>query len=112
MDINSIRQRLGDQIAEMPLIDTHEHLPAAEAKRDPKGDLFTEFLSHYFNRDLLSAGLPPRDLDRVLNKEGTVADRWSLLEPYWKPLATPGMVDLCKLPLPIFTMCLSSTEIR
>lgn len=90
MDINSIRQRLGDQIAEMPLIDTHEHLPAAEAKRDPKGDLFTEFLSHYFNRDLLSAGLPPRDLDRVLNKEGTVADRWSLLEPYWEAARYTG----------------------
>lgn len=84
MNLSSIRKRLGEHIARMPIIDTHEHVPASEAKRDPSGDLFTEFLSHYFNRDLISAGLPPSDLERVLNKEGTVVERWSLLEPYWE----------------------------
>lgn len=90
MNSASIYQRLGARISQMPLIDTHEHVPAGEAKRDPAGDLFTEYLSHYFNRDLISAGLSPHDLGRVLNKEGTVMERWSLLEPYWEAARYTG----------------------
>jgi hypothetical protein len=67
----------------LPIIDTHEHLPGSERKRDPSGDFFTEYLSHYFNRDLISAGMPKEDMTKVLDASLPVMERWRLCEPYW-----------------------------
>ena len=43
-------------VEQMSIIDTHEHLPPFESQRDRETDLLKEFLSHYFNRDLIAAG--------------------------------------------------------
>ncbi len=83
MNAQQAYERILPQVMNLPIIDTHEHLPAREQDRDPDGDLFIEFMRHYFNRDILSAGMPPKDMDKVLSKQGTVMDRWLLLEPYW-----------------------------
>lgn len=71
-------------IRQFSIIDTHEHLPGHENRRDQNGDLFTEFLNQYFNRDLVSAGCAEEVITRVKNKEGSVMDRWLKLEPYWE----------------------------
>lgn len=84
MNAQTAYERILPHVMNLPIVDTHEHLPGREEQRDPKGDLFTEFLRHYFNRDLISAGLSPKDMERVLNREGTVMERWNTLEPYWQ----------------------------
>jgi len=76
-------ERILAYVEGLTVIDTHEHLPGAEAKRDPQGDFFTEYLSHYFNRDLVSAGMPIADLQRVLDTRLPVMERWRICEPYW-----------------------------
>lgn len=90
MYTRKLYDQLLDGILAMPVIDTHEHLPGREAGRDPQGDLFTEYLHHYFNRDLLSAGMPKADMKRVMAKEGSVMDRWLLLEPWWQAASLTG----------------------
>ncbi len=69
-------------IQQMPVIDTHEHLPPYEQER-PAGDVLTEYLSHYLSSDLVSAGLAPEDLSRARDARGDILERWALIEPFW-----------------------------
>jgi hypothetical protein len=73
----------------LQIIDTHEHLPM-EAQRDPKGDLFTEWLVQYFVCDLLSAGLSEEALAQVRDPGRDLMERWTLLEPYWDAARSTG----------------------
>ncbi len=84
MNAQQAYERILPHVMNLPIIDTHEHLPAKEERRDQNGDLFIEFMRHYFNRDLISAGMNSKDMERVMNKEGTVMERWKLLEPHWQ----------------------------
>ena len=72
-----------DHINSLEIIDTHEHLPCKEEDRDMEADVLQEYLGHYFNRDLISAGLPMADYDRLIGEDMAVGDRWKLIEPYW-----------------------------
>ncbi len=72
-----------DYINSLEIIDTHEHLPAFEDRRD-KNDVICEFLIHYFNVDLVSAGLPQKLLDKVRGREMSVLDQWDCIEKYWQ----------------------------
>ena len=51
----------------LEIIDTHEHLPGTEAARPRPTDVLAEYLYHYFNRDLVSAGLSEADFRRVID---------------------------------------------
>ena len=77
-------QDIHDHINSLEIIDTHEHLPGTEAARPRPTDVLTEYLSHYFNRDLISAGLPEADFRRVIDHTQPLAERWALVEPYWE----------------------------
>jgi len=77
-------ERILEYVQGLSIIDTHEHLPGNEKKRDPSGDFFTEYLSHYFNRDLISAGMPQGEMTKALDVSLPVMTRWRLCEPYWR----------------------------
>jgi len=77
-------QELREQVFSLPLIDTHEHLPSSEEVRDRDTDVLKEYLSHYFNRDLVSAGLPPRDYATIIETRLPIREKWKLVEPYWE----------------------------
>lgn len=47
-------ERLYNAISDMPVIDTHEHLPSWERSRNQNSDVLTEYLTHYFSCDLIS----------------------------------------------------------
>lgn len=83
-----------DQIKEyvdlLPIIDMHEHLLAHEADRNPNGDFFTEYLSIYFQRDLISSGMPKSVLSQLLNSGLDICARWALVEPYWNRCRNTG----------------------
>ncbi len=70
-------------VADLQIIDTHEHLPPFEEKR-PVIDAIQEYLIHYYNRDLVSAGLPADVCKRVMNEPMPLMQRWDLVEPYWE----------------------------
>lgn len=77
-------QNIHDHINTLEIIDTHEHLPGTEAARPRPTDLLAEYLYHYFNRDLVSAGLSEADFRRVIDHTQPLAERWALAEPYWE----------------------------
>ena len=78
------KDSLRDHVFHLPVIDTHEHLPSSEQVRDRDTDVLKEYLAHYFNRDLISAGLPRRDYDRLVAEKMPILEKWSLVEPYWE----------------------------
>lgn len=73
-----------DHINTLEIIDTHEHLPCKEEDRDMDADVLQEYLGHYFNRDLISAGLPMEDYDRIIEEDLPIGDKWKMVEPYWE----------------------------
>lgn len=79
-----------ERIESLEIIDTHEHLPYKEDAREKPTDVLREYLTHYFSRDLVSAGLPPKDLERARDLALPLADRWRLVEPSWEAARTTG----------------------
>lgn len=82
--MTDIFDMLWEHARSLDIIDTHEHLSAFEANREKPTDIFHEYLNHYFNRDLLNAGLPPEDLEKIMDISLPVMKRWEIAEPYWK----------------------------
>ena len=88
--MDDLERGLLADIASLPVIDTHEHLPFAESDRARDVDLLREYLAHYLSSDLVSAGLPPADLERAKDLRLPLADRWSLVEPFWEACRHTG----------------------
>ncbi len=74
----------------LEIIDTHEHLPYSEAAREKDTDFLKEYLTHYFSRDLLSAGLKPSDFQKVTDHRLPLGKRWELVEPFWESCRNTG----------------------
>jgi hypothetical protein len=72
-----------EYIADLEIIDTHEHLPAFEHLREQETDVLKEYLAHYLVCDLISAGLSSEDYEKVMNNKLPLDQRWKLVEPYW-----------------------------
>ncbi|MFW6271080.1 MAG: amidohydrolase family protein [Bacillota bacterium] len=85
-----VNQELFEYIKNLKIIDTHEHLPAAEDKRDRDTDVLREYLAHYFSRDLISAGLKKDDYEKVMGRELSIREKWELVEPYWDVCRNTG----------------------
>jgi len=70
------------------IVDTHEHLFSTEAKwlahGNGKWDVLQEYLFHYFCWDLVSAGLPMTDLEKVRWTDTPIVEKWDLIKKYWK----------------------------
>ena len=86
--MNSVYEKILEYVNELEMIDTHEHLPCTEEVwlqeyQGQAGDVFKEYLKHYFPSDLVSAGLPQADLQQVMNTDLPLMEKWQLLEPYW-----------------------------
>lgn len=58
-----------DYVEDLEIIDTHEHLPCFENAREKDTDVLKEYLTHYFNRDLISAGLKANDYHKIINNK-------------------------------------------
>jgi len=83
-------EQLRDFVSDLEIIDTHEHVPGAEARRDGRGDVLSEYLTHYFSCDLVSAGLTFEELAVVRDPAKPLAKRWKLAEPYWEAARNTG----------------------
>ncbi len=89
-------ESLYNSIKDIPVIDTHEHLPSWESSRNQTNDVLSEYLTHYFSCDLVSAGF--RDLEKVRGSNYTVKEKWDMLEPYWNDCRYTGYgraLDIC-----------------
>lgn len=90
-DLKSPRREdpIYQKVLETPLIDTHEHLmneseriQAGKTIWDKAND-WTFLLSHYFDSDLVVAGMSQADHDRFFSTALEPLDKWKLFEPFW-----------------------------
>ncbi len=82
--MEKIYKELLKHIENLEVIDTHEHLPCFEKDRDKNTDVIREYIFHYFNRDLVTAGLPENDYLKILGCNLSLMEEWNLVEPYWE----------------------------
>ena len=84
-----IYSKLLEHIQSLKIIDTHEHLPF-ESERPKDSDILTEWLTHYFSCDLVSAGLSDDDLKIVRDSSKDLMERWRIVQPYWHSAESTG----------------------
>ena len=70
-------------MADMPVIDAHEHVPEESDRTDNPVDAFTLF-SHYTETDLKSAGMSPAAYERMQSPKTPLDEKWELVAPYWE----------------------------
>ena len=87
---NKIFEEIFDYVKDLEIIDTHEHLPYREDTREKDTDVLKEYLTHYFNRDLISAGLNISDYQKVIDNKLPLMERWKLVELYWEAARNTG----------------------
>ncbi|MFH0965917.1 MAG: amidohydrolase family protein [Planctomycetota bacterium] len=83
-------EELYEFVSALAVIDTHEHLPSSEDRRDKDTDVLKEYLQHYLSSDLVSAGLPKEDLERVRRMDDDIKTKWSLVATYWERARNTG----------------------
>ncbi len=84
MSRNSIYE-LVEHIKGIWVIDTHEHLPTEEewlAVDESRLD-FSQ-LMHYIDLDVVSAGMPFADMQKVRFADLDEDEKWALFEPFWQ----------------------------
>jgi predicted TIM-barrel fold metal-dependent hydrolase len=93
---SDIRKEIFQKVLETPLIDTHEHLMEEKERLVGtssswvKSDDWTMILSHYLKSDILTAGMPQKQLDKLFSPKVDPIDKWSLLKPYWPAVKNTG----------------------
>ncbi|MDQ1256148.1 MAG: uncharacterized protein QG656_744, partial [Candidatus Hydrogenedentes bacterium] len=90
-DAGSLRARLAGAIDAIAIVDTHEHIPDASVIAERESSFF-HFFEHYVSSDLVSAGMPKDDLERMRDAANglSIADRWALMAPYWPFVRNTG----------------------
>jgi len=85
-----------------PLVDTHEHLfeestrVAALIKGAVERSWAPDFgllFAHYADADLIVAGMPPKDKDRLFSFDVDVRDKWKLFAPWYERSKHTGYVQ-------------------
>jgi len=77
---------LRSEIAKIPVVDCHEHLPnEADRLRQPV-DFFTLF-SHYCEGDLVAAGATPETMERLRDPDTAAAAKWAIFAPFHASIA-------------------------
>jgi hypothetical protein len=90
MKQSEIKKSLNESLRDIPVIDTHEHLPGRAEFRDREADILSEYLMHYFSVDLRSSGMSKEDFSKAENPRLPVHERWKLLEPWWENCRLTG----------------------
>ncbi len=78
---STLEQELVEAFSEFEIIDCHEHLPPEKVYLQQGQDACTLF-GHYCRTDLITAGMSPRDYERMLDTDLPLEYRWNLLRPY------------------------------
>ena len=76
-------QRLLDNMAEIEVIDCHEHLGLEKNRTETPQDVFTLF-SHYARLPLYASGLSEEDKKKLHDPDIPLEKRWKMFKPHWK----------------------------
>lgn len=89
MSIDALKQSLIEEMSEMDIVDTHEHLPNESERLEQHVDFATLF-SHYCRSDLVAAGMPDRRYDRLVAPGLSPSEKWEQLAPYYELILSGG----------------------
>jgi hypothetical protein len=90
---SDLRRQIFAKVWSTPLIDTHEHLCEEQdclTSGEVKADDWSVVLSHYFDSDLLTAGMPAEVHKRFFAKGPSPLEKWKLLAPFWPAVKNTG----------------------
>ncbi|MCP4351569.1 MAG: amidohydrolase family protein [Desulfobacterales bacterium] len=76
-------KELLDYLSSIEIFDTHEHLPPYEEVRAKNTDILKEYMAQYFGTDMISAGLPVKEFEKMFETSIPLMDRWIIAEKYW-----------------------------
>jgi predicted TIM-barrel fold metal-dependent hydrolase len=91
-----VLQQITSRVSQTLLVDTHEHLIEEQERLAGKThplvpvDDWTVILNHYFNSDLLTAGMPRQQYDKLFSRGVDPVEKWKLLEPFWPAVKNTG----------------------
>ena len=98
------RRQLWKKVFSTPLVDTHEHLIEEEHRflgsgKHPRisSDDWSMLFSHYFNADMLSAGMSREDRERFFSPQLEPLEKWRILAPYWPALKHTGYAQASRI---------------
>ncbi len=78
-----VNKELLDYLSSIEIFDTHEHLPPYEEVRAKNTDILKEYMAQYFGTDMISAGLPVKEFEKMFKTSIPLMDRWIIAEKYW-----------------------------
>jgi hypothetical protein len=89
MNAEATNASLDEHIANLLIIDTHEHIPDEEIACANRLGFFG-FFEHYVSSDLVSAGMPVQDLAALRAPDNglTIQERWALMASWWPYVRT------------------------
>ncbi len=91
---SDIRSQLRKRVDATLFIDTHEHLYEEKERltRATRGeyDDWSMLLANYVNAELVVAGLPQAQMDRVSSTSVDPIEKWRIVEPYWPAIRHTG----------------------
>lgn len=78
-------KRLHAEVCKIRIIDTHEHLSYPHDLKGMQKIDFGRMFLHYASSDLISAGMPRKDLEEIQNPNSkwTVTEKWQSMKPYY-----------------------------
>lgn len=80
----SIFQKLTDAIEKMPIADTHEHLMLERMRVGHPMDFFTITMTQYASSDLVSAGMPAAQMEKLCGLSTPLAEKIAIFMPFWE----------------------------
>ena len=81
---SSVRREIQEFVDRIPIMDTHEHL-LSESRliQDAQKHLdFTQLFLNYFPQDIIAAGMPEEEWNKLYETEMTVDKKWEQISPY------------------------------
>jgi len=81
---SSVRREIQEFVDQIPIIDTHEHL-LSESRliQDAQKHLdFTQLFLNYFPQDIIAAGMPEEEWNKLYETEMPVDKKWEQISPY------------------------------
>ena len=88
--MDEIARRLVAEMATMPVIDAHEHLPTEEDLVNGTADIFTRVLCHYSMTNASAAGMDPTYYQTLKDRSIPLDERWAMFRPYLDPIRETG----------------------
>ncbi|MCO5257355.1 MAG: amidohydrolase family protein [Lentimicrobium sp.] len=93
--MNNKFEIISDQVNQIELIDTHEHLIDESERLDClkpfiQCDDWTTIFGLYTKFDFVSSGMPQKDIELILSQEILPLEKWKIIEPFWQRIKFTG----------------------